>query len=36
MWHLLEHFFDQNLVLKLVTLWGWLAVVLMLASIFLS
>jgi hypothetical protein len=33
MWHLIEDFFEQSWVVKLVVAWGWLAVVIMLASI---
>lgn len=36
MWYLIEDFFEQNWVLKLITLWGWAAVVIMLASIFFA
>jgi hypothetical protein len=33
MWYLIEDFFEQSWIVKLVTLWGWLSVVIMLASI---
>lgn len=33
MWHLIEDFFDQSLVMKVFILWGWLAMVIMLASL---
>jgi hypothetical protein len=36
MWYLIEEFFEQSWILKLVSLWGWLAVLIMLTSIFLS
>jgi hypothetical protein len=36
MWYLIEDFFEQPLIMKLVIVWGWLAVLIMLASIVLS
>ncbi len=36
MWHLIEDFFDQNLVMKVFILWGWLSVLIMLASLILQ
>jgi hypothetical protein len=33
MWYLIEDFFDQSWIVKLFIAWGWLAVVIMLASI---
>jgi hypothetical protein len=36
MWYLIEDFFEQSWILKLVTLWGWLSVLIMLTSIALT
>jgi hypothetical protein len=36
MWHLIEDFFEQSLVMKAFIGWGWLSVIIMLASIFLG
>lgn len=33
MWHLLEDFLEQSLVMKAFIGWGWLSVLIMLASI---
>jgi len=32
MWHLIEDFFDQNIVMKAMLGFGWLCVVIMIAS----
>ena len=34
MWYLIEDFMEQSLVMKACLGWGWLAIVIMLASIF--
>jgi len=36
MWYLIEDFFEQSWIVKLVALWGWLTILIMLTSIFLS
>lgn len=36
MWYLIEDFFEQSLVMKAVIGWGWLSVIIMLASLILS
>lgn len=36
MWYLIEDFFEQSLVMKAFIAWGWLSVVIMLASLFLE
>lgn len=36
MWYLIEDFFDQSLVMKLFIAWGWLAMIIMLSSLFLE
>ena len=36
MWYLIEDFFDQSLVMKLFILWGWLSMVIMVASLILQ
>lgn len=36
MWYLIEDFFEQSLVMKAFIAWGWLSVIIMLASLFLS
>lgn len=36
MWHLIEDFFDQNIVMKGMIGLGWLSVIIMLASLFLG
>lgn len=33
MWTLIQDFFDQNLVMKIFILWGWLSVLIMLTSL---
>jgi|GEM_PF-607791 len=33
MWYLLEDFFDQSLVMKALLGWGWLCVIIMIASL---
>jgi hypothetical protein len=33
MWHLVQDFFDQNLIMKFFIGWGWLSVIIMLASL---
>ena len=33
MWYLIEDFFEQSWIVKLFIAWGWLSIVLMLASI---
>jgi hypothetical protein len=33
MWYLIEDFFEQSLVMKLFLGWGWLSVVIMIASL---
>ena len=33
MWYLIEDFFDQSLAMKLFIGWGWLSVIIMLASL---
>ena len=33
MWHLVEHFFDQSLVMMALIGWGWLCIILMIASL---
>ena len=33
MWYLIEDFFEQSWVMKLVLLWGWLSVVIMGSSL---
>ena len=33
MWYLIEDFFDQSWIVKLFVAWGWLAIVIMFASI---
>ena len=32
MWHLIEDFFDQSWAMKLLIGWGWLCVIIMVAS----
>lgn len=32
MWHLIEDFFEQNIVMKACLAWGWLCILIMLAS----
>lgn len=34
MWYLIEDFFDQNLLMKFFIGWGWLSMIVMLASLF--
>jgi hypothetical protein len=34
MWYLIEDFMEQSLVMKACVAWGWLAIVIMLASLF--
>jgi len=34
MWYLIEDFFEQSLVMKLVIAWGWLSVLIMIISMF--
>ena len=36
MWYLIEDFFEQSLVMKAILGWGWLSVLIMLTSVFLS
>jgi hypothetical protein len=36
MWYLIEDFFEQSLVMKAVLAWGWLAVIIMIASLVMS
>jgi hypothetical protein len=36
MWYLIEDFFEQSWIVKLFVAWGWLAIVLMFASIIAS
>jgi len=36
MWHLIEDFFEQSIVMQAFIAWGWLSVIIMLTSIFLS
>jgi hypothetical protein len=36
MWYLIEDFFEQSLVMKACLGWGWLAIVIMLASLVLA
>ena len=36
MWHLIEDFFDQNIVMKAFIGLGWLCVLIMLTSLFLG
>ena len=36
MWYLIEDFFEQNLVMKLFIGWGWLCMIIMLASLAFS
>ncbi len=36
MWYLIEDFFEQSLVMQACIGWGWLAVLIMVTSIFLS
>jgi hypothetical protein len=36
MWYLIEDFFEQSWVMKLFIGWGWLCVVVMIASILLG
>jgi len=33
MWYLIEDFFEQSWIVKLFTAWGWLSIVIMVASI---
>ncbi len=33
MWHLIEDFFDQNILMKAFIGWGWLSVLIMIFSI---
>ena len=33
MWHLIEDFFEQSLVIKACIGWGWLAILIMAASL---
>lgn len=33
MWYLIEDFFDQSLVMKAFIAWGWLSVIIMIASL---
>lgn len=33
MWYLIQDFFDQSWVMKLFVAWGWLSVVIMIASL---
>lgn len=33
MWYLIQDFFDQSLVMKIFIAWGWLSVIIMLASL---
>jgi hypothetical protein len=32
MWYLIEDFFEQNLVMKAIIGWGWLSIIIMVAS----
>lgn len=32
MWHLLEDFLEQSLAMKILVLWGWLCIALMVSS----
>jgi len=36
MWYLIEDFFEQSLVMKAVLAWGWLSVIIMVASLVMS
>ena len=36
MWYLIEDFFEQSLVMKAVIAWGWLSVLIMVASVIMS
>ncbi len=36
MWHLIEDFFEQSLIMKAFIGWGWLSILIMVASIVLS
>ena len=33
MWYIIEDFFEQNLLMKALLGWGWLSILIMLASI---
>ncbi len=33
MWHLIEDFFEQSIVMQAVIAWGWLSIIIMIASI---
>ena len=36
MWYLIEDFFEQSLVMKAILAWGWLSIMIMVASIIAS
>jgi len=36
MWYLIEDFFEQSLFMKAILGWGWLSILIMLTSVFLS
>jgi hypothetical protein len=36
MWYLIEDFFEQNVVMKMFIVWGWLAALIMVSSLVTS